>query len=88
MERTREDGDVDFNNAGRREMREVAHHVDPALAIRRPRVVGSRIARHRRTRATLGTLPGIAVEEVRDRSARRARAVRVHRPGGWIRARD
>ena len=62
----------------------------PALAIRLARVVQSRLARHRRrTRASLGTLPGIAVEEVRDRSAaRRARAVRVHRPGGWIRARD
>ena len=87
MERTREDGDVDFNTAGRREMREVG----PALAIRRARVVQSRLARHRRrTRASLGTLPGIAIEEVPDRSARRARAraVRVHRPGGWIRARD
>ena len=67
-------------------MREVAHRVDPSLAIRRARVVGSRIARHRRARATLGTLPGIAVQEVRDRS--RAPSASIAPADGFVPAID
>ena len=58
VERTREDGDVDFETGGRREMREVARHVDPSLAIRRARVVESRLAHGIRCiKAPFTTLP-------------------------------